>query len=400
MPPEKGLLAELSPELQAAQEKLYGLRAALGIVPRLGNKVPLPATPALPPVNWSLRNAQLALQQVRERDGLGLHKPTSTTTLMPPTDLGRGEAPPTNQEPTVFDSKGVIAHPTMVLAMLKQGLEAPGRVYFLLRVIDTDGRGWLEIQNIRRLLTQKESPWRICGWRRLRQLLKQGEGVFWQRDAKDRLWLKGTHKIAYTLDCDRLAGSPVLLPVSSLLGGIQAVRGAFYAAFHSGRASKPISRQTLEEVTGVAERTQRVYDRVARVSCQSNLALGERYTKERFEARAWNQGRAVFRFVDTRGLHGRPQADYIAWHIPNSYAGPYTRRSKANRRRVNRKLADLVKKGIPGTSKEQVTQLFWSNGALAAKGYNRRPYLDAYWAATGLAPRCQFWRVMPSIARK
>lgn len=400
MPPEKGSFEELSLELQTAQEKLHQLRAVLGIVPQSRNEASLPASPALQPVNWNIRNAQAALQHRRERDGLSSCTSMSATIPTQSFDLGQGEPSPVNQESITFNAKGVIAHPTMLLAMLKQGLEAPGRVYFLLRVIDTDGRGWLEIDHIRCLLTRKDSPWRICGWRRLRQLLTQGEGIFWQRDAKGRLWLKGVHKIAYRLDCGRLAGFPILLPVSSLLGGIQAVRGAFYAAFHSGRAHKPISRQTLEEVTGVAERTQRTYDRIARVSRRSNLALGERYTKERFEARAWSQGRAVFRFIDTRGLHGRPQADYIAWHIPNSYAGPHERRSKANRKRVNRKLADLVKQGIPGTSKERFTQLFWPNGALAARGYNRRPYLDAYWAATGLTTNQHFWRVMPSIARE
>jgi hypothetical protein len=267
----------------------------------------------------------------------------------------------------------------MLLAMLKQNLEAPGRVYFLLRSLDTDGRGWLEIDHIRRLLTQKDSPWRICGWRRLRQLLREGEEVFWSRDDRDRLWLHGAHKIAHTLDCKRLAGFPILLPVSSLLGGIQAVRAAFYAAFHGGRHSSPISRQTLRVVSGVAERTQRVYDRLAQVQRQRNMAVGERYSQDAIQERAWAKGRAVFYFVDTKGLQGRAGRDYIAWNLPNSYQAAYQRRSRGSRKRLNRKLADLVNKGIPGNDDKAVEKLFFSNGALAAKRYNRDSEIDAYW---------------------
>jgi len=385
----------ISLELEKAQKQLLKLRAERGIVLKSGSETSAVAS-ALQDVNWSLRNAQAALQQKRLQAGV-ITKAASTTPGC--FEVGQGECP----EPPDTDSfsfKSVIAHPTMLLAILKQSLEAPGRVYFLLRSIDNQGRGWLAIDDIRRLLTQKGSPWRICGWRRLRQLFKQGEGIFWQRDNQDRLWLKGVHKIAYALDCDRLTGFPIRLPISSLLGGIQAVRGAFYAAFHSGRASSPISRQTLHELSGVPERTQRSYDRAARVKRQTNLAIGERYSKEKLEERAWQQGRAVFHFIDTRGLQGRAQAEYLAWRLPNSYTGPFERRSRANRKRVNRKLADLVKKGIPGTSEPKVERFFWPNGALAAKGYCRNPDHDAYWPTQGSPPGRTLWRVMAKLTGK
>jgi hypothetical protein len=398
-PNTQSLSLELSPELLKAQEKLLNLRAERGIALEPRVEPPWETTSALQGTNWALRNAQAALQQQRLQLGLA-QAPCATSTRLEIPEQGECASPPGNESASSIASASVIAHPTMLLAMLKQNLEAPGRVYFLLRSIDTPGRGWLEIPDIRRLLTAKDSPWRICGWRRLRQLLKQGEGIFWQRDHKDRLWIKGAHKIAYALDCGRLIGFPIRLPISSLLGGIQAVRGSFYAAFHSGRTSNPISRQTLQELSGVPERTQRSYDRVARVQRQANIAIGERYSKETIEARAWQQGRAVFRFIDFRGLNGKPQAEYLAWHLPNSYTGPYERRSRANRKRINRKLADLVKKGIPGTSEQKVERLFWPNGAQAAKGYSRDPQRDAYWLPHQSSQSGQLWRVMSGCSRK
>lgn len=397
-PKKQSLSLELSPELLKAQEKLLNLRAERGIAPQPRVEPPWEMTSALQGINWAVRNAQAALQEKRLQ--LGIHPADKNHNHNPLSEQGESDIGGGSNQPESLFTKSIIAHPTLLLAMLKQNLEAPGRVYFLLRAIDTDGRGWLEIADIRRLLTTKDSPWRICGWRRLRQLFKQGEGVFWQRDSKDRLWLKGAHKIAYALDCERLTGFPIRLPISSLLGGIQAVRGSFYAAFHSGRSSSPISRQTLEELTGVSERTQRSYDRVARVQRQTNIAIGERYSKETVEERTWKQGRAVFHFIDVRGLQGKPQAEYLAWHLPNSYTGPHERRSRGNRKRVNRKLADLVNKGIPGTSEEKVERLFWPNGAQAAKGYSRDPQRDAYWSSLERQLGHVFWRVMPACCGK
>ena len=285
--------------------------------------------------------------------------------------------------------------------MLKQHLEAPSRVWLLLRLIDRDGRGWLDVDDARRRLTEKGAPLRICGWRRLRQLLAQGEGIFWHRDAQDRLWLNGAHKIAYKLDSGRLQGFPVELPISALLGGIQAVRAAFYATFHGGRDGKPISRETLESLSGIPGRTQLEYDRVARVERTRNFAVGERYTVENAHERAWRHGRAAFHFIDTDGRQGGAGREYVAWHLPNSYRADYQRRSRGSRKRLNRKLADLVKKGIPGNNDRAIEKLFFSNGALAARRYNRDPEHDVYWQSgeTAHAGAQRLWRVMSGMGR-
>jgi hypothetical protein len=268
----------------------------------------------------------------------------------------------------------------MLLGMLRGHHEAAGRVWLLLRAIDSDGRGWLAVDEVRARLATRGSPWRCCGWRRLRQLLAQGEELFWTRDGQGRLWLRGAHRVAADLGIARLQGFPVALPIASLLGGIQDVRAAFYAAFHSSRESKPISRDTLQALTGLAPRTQLDYDRVARVSARRNLAIGDRHTTAALQERAWQRGRAVFTFIDVKGKQGRAGGEYVAWHLPNSYEGPHARRSRGSRKRLNRKLADLVTEGIPGNSGAAIEHVFWPDGAAAAKQYNRDPELDAYWA--------------------
>ena len=365
---------EPSAALRQAQARLLQLRAERGIEVNASDLPPWETSEgvAIAP-NWSLLNAQKDLQRRRAAISRG------TTLSVPaiPAPIHTEEAGIAS--PTACSTQTVVVHPTILLSMLKQHLEAPGRVWLLLRAIDRDGRGWLTVDDARQRLTGKDSPYHICGWRRLRQLLAQGEGVFWHRDGQDRLWLYGAHRIAYTLDSGRLQGFPVELPISVLLGGIQAVRAAFYATFHGGRDSKPISRETLESLSGIPGRTQLEYDRVACVERRRNIAIGERYSQEHAQDRAWKQGRAVFHFVDTEGRQGRQGREYVAWHLPNSYQTAYQRRSRGSRKRLNRKLADLVKKGIPGNDDRAIEKLFFPNGALAARQYNRDPELDAYW---------------------
>jgi hypothetical protein len=394
MPPQKEILSDkLSPELLEAQAKLLQLRANLGIAPSMGGASPLAAATPETGTNWSLRNAQAALQQRRLQ--LGIAKPATSQTAADWPD----EVPASNPIPDVIprSSTTVTVHPTIAMAILRQHLEAPARVYFLLRVIDVVGRGWLPLGLVREQLTKKESPLRICGWRRLRQLLKEGEGIFWHRDDQDRLWTKGAHRIAYTLDSGRLQGFPVALPTQAFLGGIQAVRAAFYGCFHGGRDSKPISRDTLRSVTGLAERTQRAYDLVAKIKRQRNIAIGEGYSQEKAQERAWLKGRAVFHFIDAKGLQGRVGREYVAWHLPNSYQTIYQRRSRGSRKRLNRKLNDLLTKGITGNTEAAVEKVFFPTGALAVRRYNRDPDIDAYWRQEqATRTETEIWRVITS----
>jgi hypothetical protein len=369
------LSCKLSPELLEAQEKLLKLRASLGIAISSGGASPLAAVTQETGTSWSLRNAQAALQQRRLQ--LGIAKPAMTKTATDwPEEVPTSNA---NHEAAFQSPTTITVHPTIAMAILRQHLEAPARVYFLLRVIDSVGRGWLPLEQVREQLTHKQSPLRVCGCRRLRQLVKEGEGIFWQRDDQDRLWIKGAHRIAYTLNSGRLQGFPVALPTQAFLGGIQAVRAAFYGCFHGGRDSKPISRDTLRSVTGLAERTQRAYDRVAKIKRQRNIAIGEGYSQEKAQERAWSKGRAVFHFIDTKGLQGRVGREYVAWHLPNSYQTTYQRRSRGSRKRLNRKLKDLLTKGITGNTEAAVEKVFFPTGALAVRRYNRDPHHDAYW---------------------
>lgn len=318
-------------------------------------------------------NAQKELERRRRLAGVSLAWST-------PVDAGwiaELERSSESAPPIEKRAKTVTVYPDIALGMLKQEKAATGRVWLLLRYLDRDGRGWLTVEQTRALLTRKESDLRVCGWRQLRNLLREGQGIFWHRD-KERIWLYSAANVAVALDVTQLTGRPVALPVSVLLAGMGAVRAHFYASFHSGRKSKnPISRGTLEEISGVIPPVQRYYEKATGVTKQRNLAVGEPYTEQDIQARAWHHGSAVFDFIDHHGRQGPEKRHYVAWWLPNSYQGCHERAPKGRMKKVNRQI-DLVNEQARGNGLR--TRLFHPDGSTAARAHRRsQAGLDMYW---------------------
>lgn len=225
------------------------------------------------------------------------------------------------------------------------------RVWLLCRYLDEPGRGWLNVYDVRENLTDKESILRLFGWR-LRQVLGQGHGRFWSWDkGNGRVWLFGAARVSANLEVTRLSGKPVLLPVTAVTGSIGTFKAHLYAAWHSARKSNnPISREVQESITGVPKRTHRHYSQVAKIKHQTNIAIGSNYNQKELEEQAWQRGQATFKFMDYNGRQGRKRANYIAWHLPNSFIGPHRQTTNDRMRKINRKLTDLVQEEARGTA--------------------------------------------------
>jgi len=283
-------------------------------------------------------------------------------------------------------NEAVKLYPDIALGMLRQEQAAAGRIWLLLKHIDCDGCGWVFVNEAREQLARKNSKLRVCGWRQLRNLLKQGEGIFWRR-GKERIWLKSAAKVAAALGVPRLTGRPVALPLQVLLGGIGDVRAHFYASFHSGRTKEtehgprgmPIARDTMTQLSGVGRRSQRTYEQRAGVKAQANFAVGEVANEENRQNRAWTQGPALFELVDYRGRQGKKGRAYLAWQLANSYVGKHPHQPKGRQKRINRELRDLVTEGMPGNVERTIEKRYYPNGKLAAMACSRNPEQERYW---------------------
>lgn len=313
--------------------------------------------------------------------------------------------------------------PDIAVAMLRQGAVAPGRLWLLLQHIDEPGQGWISTAEARSRLCTPGAALYLCGWRQLRNLLDQGEGLFWQRDGdagRQRIWLAGTARVALRLGVARIHLVPVALPVAHLLQGIGTVRAHFYASYHSSRYhssrypsshdqsspagnARPISRATLAELTQVRPRSQRAYEMVAGVHCQPNWAIGPSQAEASTQELSWAHGQALFTFVDRRGHYGQPGARYLAWQLPNSYQGPHQTRGRCHQKALNQQLVDLYSKGFTGNGKRQEEgaseaplSRFYDNGQAAVRALNRGLRHDAYWRTPRLEKQFHIWHVLPA----
>ena len=281
-------------------------------------------------------------------------------------------------------------YPDIGLGMLRREMTAPGRLWLMLRAIDKEGQGSIPIERAKELLVTESSPWRLCGQRQWRNLLREGDGVFWTRD-REHIWLRSVAKVALALGVERLTGQPVALPVTALLAGIGAFRAHLYTAFHSGRNKEsvrgrqvmPIARVTLAGLSGVGASSQRAYEKQTKLKVQANFAVGEVATEENRENRAWVQGQAVFELTDYRGQQGRKGETYLAWQLPNSYLGQHQHRPKGRQKRINRELKDLVMQGMPGNVEERAEthpeKRYYPNGKEAVRGCGREQESGVYW---------------------
>ena len=330
---------------------------------------------------------------------------TATSTRLSTGTSAMGSASASTPSQSTTDTPVVKLYPHIGLGMLRQEKTAPGRLWLMLHHLDVSGSGQLRIDNMRTTLTAKQSRMRLCGKRQLRNLLRDGDGIFWTRD-KERVWLHSAARVAYALDVERLTGRPVSVPVSALLAGIGSFRAHLYAAFHSGRMKKsrhrmragasrqsmPIARETLAQLSGVGQSSQRTYEAKTKVNVQTNYAIGEVAQGESWESRAWANGQAVFALKDYRGEQGKKGQTYLAWQLPNSYSGTQTQRPLGRQKRINRTLKDLVTKGMPGNSEETretqgrsaesstaLEKRYYPNGKLAARAHGRDLTQELYW---------------------
>ena len=323
---------------------------------------------------------------------------------------GRDYQPVTlpSRQPTIVqtckptDSQTCKLYPDIALGMLRQEQATAGRIWLLLRHIDNEGRGWLTFEETREKLTRKTSDLRVCGWRQLRNLLNQGDGVFWER-RNGRVWLRSVAKTALALSVPRLNNQPVAIPLTALLQGMGQVRAHLYASFHSGRMNKedkgsPIARDTIAQISHVHERTQRLYEKRARVRKKHNFAIGPQNSALNQEETAWKQGRASFQFTDMAGQHGRKGTTYTAWQLPNNYTGPHAKLPRGRQKRINRELADLFMKGMTGNDQSTIDaawqpKRYFENGRLAVKAHTKSQNA-IYWQNKQPCNHYQLWYVL------
>ncbi len=404
-----------------------------------------------PAVTAAVRARQVASAVNGSEETAGIECPDQLDTGSVGVTVSPTSVPPDPTGPTNHVSlPSVISlHPSLALALLRQQQVAVGRLWLLLRLLDSEGRGWLNRADIEAAFADPDSPTHFCTPRYLRQLLAEGDGFFWEREdseacleyldkhgtgpaertcleyldklgtglAERKVWLRSQAKVAAALGVTKLRGRAVELPLSVLLGPIGDLRAHLYASFHSSRRSysdgrshtdslghtdgcghsshtdeaNPISRAALRELSGASPRTQRSYEARAKVEVQPCLAIGGLASVTDTQEAAWQQGRAAFTFIDHQGKQGAAGGRYQAHRLPNRYIGPH-RRLTGRLKRLNRQLIDLCHKGYAGNGQLEsemgaAERRYYADGVAAGRVWLRQQgRVLVYWQAnSGMA---------------
>lgn len=386
----------LSPELQKAQERLALLRqqrreerVALGLPVLtdesgrscLPNNSPSVERVLGPHLGWESE----PMTKILRKNGVELPIEAEVVSSAFVVDPSGVEMPPSTSAVALVEE--ISCFPDMALALLRGNLVAPGRVWFLLRWLDKVGQGWLDEELAFQTFADRAAKLGICGQRQFANLLKRGNGLFWQWQDK-RIWLCSAVKVAANLGLTKMGLRPVSIPLEALVQSLGKARAFLYTTFHSARShdglSNPISRHKLETLSHVSRRSQQHYEKQSGVKRCANIAIGPKMTDDNKHRLGAQHGLATFEFIDRQGRHGRPGDVHIAWQLPNSYDGPLTALSSHRLKRFNRQLTDLLIKGTVGNSKQtdssRPEQCFYNNGQKAVSGFNRSPQNDCYWS--------------------
>lgn len=386
-------MSDYSPSaaLLEAQQRLQHLRERDGVSSRVSATAVAPdstpyeggaETPA-PQPSWALRNAQTQLYQQREREGIQYRPsiPLPSFTLPQPTEvdlLATGKDAIQRSAPQKQERK-ITQHGELAMAALRDGESAHYQLWLVLRFLDEAGRGYVSWEKVVATVATKSSPHFLYNPERLRQLRREGDGRYWVFQS-GRFWYAKTARLSRHLDVGRLSGSFAYLTEKHLFTTSIAKFRAYCFAAWLANHDNPLSRDTIEKLTGIKERTQRRYCGLAGVDTQPNIAIGRPVTQYDPQDAYWDhQGQGVFEFTDFQGQQGPAQRRYWAWHLPNRYHTPLEMTGKRRCRRHNHDL--LITQPAGNVECQRPRRIFFDNGGAAAKAFLRTQDV-VYWQRT------------------
>ena len=252
--------------------------------------------------------------------------------------------------------------------MTKARRVSAGRCWLILWQLVNKQRGRQHINDTeaQTLFTSSDSPLRMFSDRQWRKIRKAGDGAFWDVLDDGRLFVYGRHKVADVLDMERHTSVFVLIEPHDLAKKPNAVKADILAAFYKGRDGKPISRATIEDVTGIKERTQRNYEESADIETRKNIAvimhMNPRDEKKAQEM-AWQLRNKIFRFTDHQGKQGEAGQKYLAQTLPNSYHSKATIETSRNKaKRLNKAMYKHSIQGRMSMNYQRYDRIYFEDG--------------------------------------
>jgi len=240
------------------------------------------------------------------------------------------------------------------------------RLWTLARFLDADGTGRVTLERLQREI--KRRSWRGLGGRSFRRAVRAGEGTFWtacQFSDGSGLLLHGLLRVCEVLGVRKLQRQPVLVKV--IRGKtLKTWRAVLYTSyFPHGEFSSPISRATLEKLTGRERHTLLGYER----------AMGKKVQKQRNQVlttKPFERGDPI-----PDGHHPEIVKGQIVLvqYIPSSYKMRYKQAARGMCNRVNEQLRG---NSLIVADREQTKRFYYEDAHAATKRRQDLVDFDSY----------------------
>lgn len=235
-------------------------------------------------------------------------------------------------------------------------------LWHLARALDGAGQGRVPLADLRaagRKLWRKHT---YCRALREAQALELVEVVERRADGELVVVYRSALKVADWLGLQHVGARKVTIPVSALRSA-KAFKAALWAAYHAGRiqnTGRPISRDTLTELTGVSRRTQRRYEAsTGHVTATRNSVVVGHGLGDLRAAREFIHGGCFIPGGSPTGPVHQP--------LPNSYRATLPLGSRSAARKLNRTLSGALLISPGGQHK----RVFFESAAKAEKAMRR-----------------------------
>lgn len=164
-------------------------------------------------------------------------------------------------------------YPGLSQEALKQGEDREIVLWYLLRSLDHEGKGWLIFKEVKKSLQDIYS--RVT----LSRILKSGTGKFWEEKHPGVIHFFGLAKVAKFFGISHL-----ITPKQISIKPVQLKRYANRRAFLYSHSSfirvksfqkplKPISRKSIKNITGIEKYIQRKYEKLFNIEKVENFAV-------------------------------------------------------------------------------------------------------------------------------
>ena len=376
-----------------ALEKREASRAArleVGLPVDIALNQPNLIEPQPPATAWAATNALAYVDQLRQLNGLD-QSPNYPIFDNEPDEKTAVDPQPTTDDPLTGSARIL---PDVATAALNAKETADLRLWLIAMHL-SGGQGNIDLAQLKTAVCSPDSP--HCCYGPYKSTASRDRAFplkidrFSQRGFghignNGRLYLNGQYKLAIKYDLLPITTPSTTISLDILVNATHGQLNAeIYNRWIAGRQEKPISRWAIEQATGIPERTQRHYDRVAGIERQTNIAIERPYSPAAFQEVAAKHGMATFILTDWLGQHGPPNRRYIAIRLPNSYTTAAPKPAgKTAKKRLNRRIKQAALSDQRPMLTSLFKQMFFSNPGLAVSAYNRDSSLARYYPATGV----------------